>query len=161
PDYGTLSCGSYRFGPSGRSFRSSSSGSRSRGASHPGWPHAATVTDQATQGYRVATSSRPGTDRSRHREDVVIDNDRDGTGVPRAGELTARLDRRSAAVDLGIQRADVGQVAVALVVVETVADDELVRDVESDVLDLDVDLHGLRLAQQRDDLERCGIARRE
>ena len=54
-----------------------------------------------------------------------------------------------------------GQVAVALGVVEAVADDELVRDVEADVADRHVDLGGLGLAQQRADLDRGRAARPE
>ena len=52
------------------------------------------------------------------------------------------------------QRADDAQVAVALGVVQAVADDELVGDVEADVADVDVDLGGLGLAQQGADLDR-------
>ena len=52
-------------------------------------------------------------------------------------------------VHLRVQRADVGQVAVALGVVEAVADDELVGDVEADVGDVDVGAHGVGFAQQR------------
>ena len=47
--------------------------------------------------------------------------------------------------------ADAAQVAVALAVVEAVADDELVGDVAADVLDVDVDLRsasGLRSSVQ-------------
>ena len=50
--------------------------------------------------------------------------------------------------------ADERQVAVALGVVEPVADDELVRDVEADVPHRHLDLDRLRLAQQRAHLER-------
>ena len=43
-------------------------------------------------------------------------------------------------IHLGLERRDVGQVAVALGIVQAVADDELVGDVESDVLHRDVHL---------------------
>src|SRR3954462_9020984 len=56
-------------------------------------------------------------------------------------------------VDLGLQGADVGQVPVALGVVQAVADDELVRDVEADVAHRDLDLDRVGFAQQRADLE--------
>lgn len=42
-------------------------------------------------------------------------------------------------VDLGLEDADVGQVAVPFGVVQAVADDELVRKLEAPVLDVDVD----------------------
>src|SRR5687768_5370083 len=54
----------------------------------------------------------------------------------------------SGGVDLGLERRDVRQIPVALGVVQAVADDELVRDVETDVLDRHVDLDRVRLAQQ-------------
>src|SRR5918999_6182071 len=46
--------------------------------------------------------------------------------------------RRRAAVDRWLEHADVGQVAVALVVVEAIADDESVRNREADVVDGDL-----------------------
>src|SRR5690242_18905104 len=60
----------------------------------------------------------------------------------------------SGGVDLGPQRRDVGQVSVALGVVQSVADDELVRDVEAYVPHRHLHLDRVRLAQQRADLER-------
>src|SRR5665647_2699482 len=59
-------------------------------------------------------------------------------------------------VDVRRQGADVAQVAEPLGVVQAVADDELVGDVKAHVLDVDVDLGGLGLAQKRQDLHRCG-----
>ena len=64
-------------------------------------------------------------------------------------------------VDLGVQRADVGQVAVTLGVVQAVADDELVGDVEADVGDVDVGAHGVGLAQQRAHPQRPRMPGRE
>src|SRR5699024_4137083 len=64
----------------------------------------------------------------------------------------------SALVDARVQRAHVGQVAVALGVVQAVADDELVGDVESDVRDVELRGQGVGLAQQGDDLERPRVA---
>src|SRR5688500_12053509 len=61
---------------------------------------------------------------------------------------------RRAAVDRRLQHADVRQVAVALVVVESVADDESVRDGEADVVDRDVGKAASRLVQQAADLYR-------
>ena len=81
-------------------------------------------------------------------------NGRRGAGVP------ARR-RGSAGVDVRGERADERQVAVALGVVEAVADDELVGDVEADVAHVDVDLGRLRLAQQGADLDRGRAARRQ
>jgi hypothetical protein len=57
---------------------------------------------------------------------------------------------------------DVGQVAVALGVVQPVADDEQVRDLEPDVADGDVDALLVRLAEQRASTSRtrgCGPER--
>src|SRR5918999_1099919 len=54
---------------------------------------------------------------------------------------------------------DVRQVAVALREVEPVADHKAIRDLESDVADVDVDLTPLRLGHQRADLQRGRIAR--
>src|SRR5687768_3901529 len=51
-------------------------------------------------------------------------------------------------VDVGRERADDPQVAVLLGVVQPVAHDELVGDVEADPPDVDLDLRGVRLAQQ-------------
>src|SRR5690349_19366867 len=61
--------------------------------------------------------------------------------------------RRELAVDVRREDADAAEVAVLLVVVEAVADDELVGDVEAEVLDVDVDAGRLGLAQQRADLD--------
>src|SRR5690606_9345181 len=61
---------------------------------------------------------------------------------------------RNSAVDAGGQDADRAQVAVALGVVEAVADHEVGGDLESHVLHVDGDLRGLRFAQQRADLHR-------
>src|SRR5690625_1359679 len=81
---------------------------------------------------------------------------------PRAHFLTRpQTDQRSAAVDVGRQRPDEGKVAVLLGEVEAVPDDELRRDVEPDVLDVDLDLGGLRLTQQGSDLDRCRAAAAE
>src|SRR5690606_2829423 len=74
--------------------------------------------------------------------------DQRGVGPPRPGPLSA-----VPAVDVGGERADERQVPVLLRVVEPVPDDELVRDVESHVLHVEVHLDRLRLAQQRADLQ--------
>ena len=58
-------------------------------------------------------------------------------------------------VDVRGEDADRPQVAVALGVVEAVADDERVGDLEPDVVGVDLDLGGLGLAQQGADLEGC------
>src|SRR5690606_14690078 len=73
-----------------------------------------------------------------------------GRGSSRATEGGVR----GSGVDGGREDADGAQVAVALGVVEAVAHHEVVRDVEPDVLDVDVDLRRLRLAQQGADLHR-------
>ena len=59
---------------------------------------------------------------------------------------------------MGGEGRDLAQVAVPLVEVEPVADDELVRDVEADPSDWDLDLGRVGLAQQREDLDRRGAA---
>ena len=56
-----------------------------------------------------------------------------------------------------LKRGDVGEVAVALLVVEPVADREAVRDLEADVADRQVDPPALGLGQQRADLERARV----
>src|SRR5688500_5796270 len=61
---------------------------------------------------------------------------------------------RRATVDRRLQHADIRQVAVALVVVESVADDESVRDGEADVVDRDVSKAACRLVEQAADLDR-------
>src|SRR5680860_129325 len=61
----------------------------------------------------------------------------------------------SEAVDLRTQGADIRQVAVALVVVQAVADDELVGHREALVADGDVHPDLLGLGQQGHDLQRC------
>src|SRR3954451_23083157 len=90
-------------------------------------------------------------------------NGRAGRGVPRApwrGSASSRIRGRSG-VDVRRQGPHEGQVPVALGVVEAVADDELRVDVEAHVLDVDVDLGGRGLAQQRADLYRGRAARAE
>ena len=57
-------------------------------------------------------------------------------------------------VDLGTEDAHEAQVAVALAVVEAVADDELVGDLKPDVVDRDVDQPPRGLVEQRADPER-------
>src|SRR6185312_5834776 len=54
--------------------------------------------------------------------------------------------------------ADMGQGAVALGVVDAVADDELVRDLEADPTRLHVDLAPRRLVEQGADLDAAGVA---
>ena len=53
---------------------------------------------------------------------------------------------------------DVAEVAVALVVVEAVAHDEVVGDVEADVAAADLDLGGIRLPEEGEHLHRRGSA---
>src|ERR1044072_4646673 len=50
-----------------------------------------------------------------------------------------RSPRSPLAVDLGLEPAHVAQVAIQLAVIQPVADDELVRDREPDVIDIDLD----------------------
>ncbi|SKU47452.1 Uncharacterised protein [Mycobacteroides abscessus subsp. abscessus] len=57
-----------------------------------------------------------------------------------------------------MQGADKGQIAVPLAVIESITDDELVRNLESDEGHVHVDLLGLGLAQQRDHVERARAA---
>src|SRR6476469_4986823 len=64
-------------------------------------------------------------------------------------------------VHLRVERADVGQVAVALGPVQPIADDELVGDVEADVGDVDVVAHRVGFAHQRADPQRPRVAGRE
>src|SRR5262245_23183527 len=59
------------------------------------------------------------------------------------------------------QYADVGQVPVPLRESQPVADDELVRDLEADPANRDVDLPPRRLRHERADLERRRLARLE
>src|SRR3954454_11344572 len=68
------------------------------------------------------------------------------------------LDRSSVAVLLHRQRGDVREVAVALGVVEAVADREAVRDLEAGEPQREVDLAPRRLGEQRADLERRRVA---
>src|SRR4051812_48931043 len=60
-----------------------------------------------------------------------------------------------------VKRSYIRQVAVALGVVQAVADGELVRDLEAHVARNDLDLAPFRLRQQRADLQRRGVARAE
>src|SRR3990170_7727796 len=71
---------------------------------------------------------------------------------------TAPAGSRSATVRRRFQRADVRQVPVLLGVVEPVADDELVRDVEAHVTHVEWHLLDALLAKQRRNLERRGLA---
>src|SRR5699024_6355887 len=60
-----------------------------------------------------------------------------------------------------VQTADVRQVAVALGEIQSVAHDELVGDVETDLQDVQIRLHGIGFAQQGDDLDRARVPRAE
>src|SRR3954465_7866743 len=74
---------------------------------------------------------------------VVLPTTGEGPVFPSSGVTRACRTpptRRGSAVHGGVQGADERQVAVALRVVEPVADDELVRDVEADVAHGDRDL---------------------
>src|SRR5918992_652418 len=66
--------------------------------------------------------------------------------------------RWRAAVDRWLQHTDVGQVAVALVEVESVADDESVRNREADVVDRDLRQTPCGLVEQAADADRGRIA---
>ena len=57
------------------------------------------------------------------------------------------------------QRPYAPKIPVPLGVVEPIADDELIGDIESDVPGFDVHLDGVWFAQQRENLERCRLAR--
>ena len=73
--------------------------------------------------------------------------------------LTGKNQRtRAVFAALLVQRGDVIEVAVALRVVEAVADREPVGDLEADVARREVDPQALGLGQQRADLERGGVA---
>src|SRR6478609_5622564 len=86
-------------------------------------------------------------------------NDQQDGGVP-AGVALLGVDRTAptSGVDVRGEGADDPQVAVLLRVVEAVADDELVGDVEADVLHVHLHLGRLRLAQQGADLHRGRVA---
>src|SRR5690349_6524642 len=58
------------------------------------------------------------------------------------------------AVDLRLEHADEAEVAIQLAIVEPIADDELVRDGETGVVDVDLDQAPCRLVKQRADPER-------
>src|SRR4029079_14548828 len=73
-----------------------------------------------------------------------------------SGEWLMRVTR--SAVDVRSEGADVAQVAVALAVVEAVADHELVGDVPAHVLDLDRHLQGFGLAEEGADLHAGRLA---
>src|SRR3954452_10280806 len=75
---------------------------------------------------------------------------------PRKRDVHERL--MPAGDQVGVQKADIGEVAVPLGEIEPVADDELVRDLEADVSHRDVDLAAAGLRQQGADLERRGLA---
>ena len=60
-------------------------------------------------------------------------------------------------VDLRLEDANDAQVPVELAVVEAVADDELVRDREADVVDRDLDEPPGRLVEQRADAQRARV----
>ncbi len=62
-------------------------------------------------------------------------------------------------IQLGLEHADVGKVAVPLGVVEPIAHDELIGALETDVAALDVGLVRRFLANKRRLLQRGGIAR--
>src|SRR5699024_10675601 len=76
-----------------------------------------------------------------------------GSRVPAAGGVLTAGTGCASAVDVRGQGRDEGHVPVALRVVESVADHELVGHVEAHVLHVDVDLRGLRLPQHRADLD--------
>src|SRR5688572_7369921 len=78
-------------------------------------------------------------------------------GAP--SDLSRGYSRSSVALRVFAQRCDVREVAIALVVVEPVADREPVRDLEADVANRQVHTPSLRLGQQRADLERGRLAR--
>ena len=61
-------------------------------------------------------------------------------------------------IHLRAENADVGQVAVMLSVIQTVADDELVRDGEADVVGIQLHAAAVGLIQQRQELDGSGIA---
>jgi len=73
--------------------------------------------------------------------------------TPRSCPFSHPFDRTLPGVPRHLQCRDVVEVAVALFVVEAVADREPVGDLESDVLGRQVDAPPLRLRQQRADLE--------
>src|SRR5579875_4027459 len=77
-----------------------------------------------------------------------------------AGASAAALAERLALLLAG-ERSDERQVAMALGVVEAVADDEAVGDLEADVARGQVDLATLGLGEQRAHLERARVARAE
>src|SRR5437763_14780952 len=78
--------------------------------------------------------------------------------LPPLRPLAAAPDRRGC---LAFQRGHERQVAVALAVVQPVADDEAVGDLEADIAGRQIDLAAGGLRQPRTDLERPRGARAE
>src|SRR5688500_9555839 len=66
---------------------------------------------------------------------------------------------RYTCLDVFLQNADVRKVPISLSVVEPVADDEAIRDLEADVADWDFDLAPRGFREQSADLERGRLAR--
>src|SRR5439155_16658874 len=77
---------------------------------------------------------------------------------PQIGRLQLyHLADSAAGVHRRLEDADARQLAVALGVVQAVADDKFRRYVEPDIADRHVDLDGVRLAEEGDDLDRGGL----
>ncbi len=85
-------------------------------------------------------------------KDPVGNTDNHPFGTPSGGPITG--SGGSASVNVRRERRHLAQVAVPLVVVEAVPNDEFIWDVEADVLDGDVDLDRIGFAQQREHLKR-------
>src|SRR4051794_7007845 len=82
--------------------------------------------------------------------------------LARPGRLSGRSARRRRLLSARFcEDGYVRKVAVALAVVETVADDEAVRNLEADIARLELHLAPLGLRQQRADLDRGRVARAE
>src|SRR5581483_203942 len=64
-------------------------------------------------------------------------------------------------IDFGLEDADVGEVAVELVKVQTVADDEFVGNIKADVIEFDFDFTTPSFVQKGANFEAGGVAREE
>src|SRR3954447_16627989 len=112
----------------------------------------------------VTSGAAPRPPRTRPRHEGASMAYSDGTRVKRTDQRVpdqarSRSGHAQSRIDGRREGPYAAQVAVALVVVQAVADDEGVRDVEADVLHVDRHLLGLRLAEQREDLDRGWAAR--
>src|SRR5687768_16411386 len=80
--------------------------------------------------------------------------------IGKAADLKKRLIPGKASL-LGVQRCHERQVAVSFCVIQPVSDDESVRDLEADVLGVDLRLAAFGLGQERAHLQCLRLARRQ